>query len=198
MIVATHMLESMIENPMPTRAEITDVSNAIYEQADAIMLSGETSVGQYPLKCVEIMDRIARRTERSGGVDFVSGAEMGSTNARLVKSATVLAKEIDASALFVFTRTGGMAKSAAWQRNPDCPVFAFANSITTRNQLMLLWGIEPFFLELNDADPMANVESGIEFLKEKGLLSSGDNIVAVTEVVYNGKVVDSIQMEAVS
>jgi pyruvate kinase len=66
-IVATHMLESMIESPMPTRAEVTDVANAIFEQADAIMLSGETTVGKYPLKCIEVFDRIAKRIERSGG-----------------------------------------------------------------------------------------------------------------------------------
>src|SRR5204862_5520333 len=69
-IVATHMLESMIESPMPTRAEVTDVSNAVFEQADAIMLSGETTVGKYPLKCIEVFDRIARRTERSGGANY--------------------------------------------------------------------------------------------------------------------------------
>ena len=63
-IVATHMLESMIESPMPTRAEVTDVANAVYEQTDAIMLSGETTVGKYPLKCVEVFDRIARRIEQ--------------------------------------------------------------------------------------------------------------------------------------
>jgi pyruvate kinase len=61
-IVATHMLESMIESPMPTRAEVTDVANAVFEQADAIMLSGETTVGKYPLKCIEVFDRIAERT----------------------------------------------------------------------------------------------------------------------------------------
>ena len=197
-IVATHMLESMIENPMPTRAEITDVSNAVYEQADAIMLSGETSVGQYPLQCIEVMDRIARRTEGAENVGFVAHAKMNTTSGRLMKSASVLAQEIEASAILVFTETGGMARSAAWQRNPHCPVFAFAENMVLRNQLMLLWGVEPFFLELNESNPMANVDSAIEFLLGKGLLSSGDEVVSVTEVVHNGKVVDSIQMETVS
>ena len=75
-IVATHMLESMIESPMPTRAEVTDVANAVYEQADAIMLSGETTVGKYPLKCIEVFDRIAQRIERSGGANFFEQAEL--------------------------------------------------------------------------------------------------------------------------
>ncbi|MEO5802343.1 MAG: pyruvate kinase, partial [Verrucomicrobiota bacterium] len=79
-IVATHMLESMIENPIPTRAEVTDVANAVYEQADAIMLSGETTVGKYPLKCLEVMNRVAERIERSGGANFQEHAEL--TNQR--------------------------------------------------------------------------------------------------------------------
>ena len=69
-IVATHMLESMTENPTPTRAEVTDVSNAVYEEADAIMLSGETTVGKHPIRCVQLMDRVARRIERSGGLGY--------------------------------------------------------------------------------------------------------------------------------
>lgn len=69
-IVATHMLESMIYNSLPTRAEVTDVSNAVFEEADSVMLSGEISVGKYPLDCVEVLDRIARRIERSGGMGY--------------------------------------------------------------------------------------------------------------------------------
>src|SRR5690606_24603579 len=77
-IVATHMLESMIENPMPTRAEVTDVANAVYEEADAIMLSGETTTGKYPVRCVEVLDRIARATEQSPGLDFSRNITLGS------------------------------------------------------------------------------------------------------------------------
>jgi pyruvate kinase len=90
-IVATHMLESMIESPMPTRAEVTDVANAIYEAADAIMLSGETTVGKYPLKCIEVFDRIATRIERSGNAQFHDLAELTSARQKLVKSAVVMA-----------------------------------------------------------------------------------------------------------
>ena len=83
-IVATHMLESMIESPMPTRAEVTDVANAVFEEADAIMLSGETTVGKYPLKCIEVFDRIATRIERSGSAQFhdVGGIDHRAAEAR--------------------------------------------------------------------------------------------------------------------
>jgi pyruvate kinase len=83
-IVATHMLESMIESPMPTRAEVTDVANAVFEQADAIMLSGETTVGIYPLKCIEVFDRIARRFERSGGARFEEAADLSTARQKMV------------------------------------------------------------------------------------------------------------------
>src|SRR5882672_10195344 len=100
-IVATHMLESMIENPMPTRAEVTDVANAVFEQADAIMLSGETTVGKYPLECVEVLSRIAERIERSGGANFYEQAELTSPRQKLVKSAVVMANELKADAVIV-------------------------------------------------------------------------------------------------
>src|SRR5437867_7546854 len=113
-IVATHMLESMIENPLPTRAEITDVANAVFEQADAIMLSGETKVGKYPLKCLEVFDKIARRIERSGGANYQANAELTSPRQKLVKSAVVMADELRADAILVFTLRGNMARHTGW------------------------------------------------------------------------------------
>src|SRR5438128_1106810 len=95
-IVATHMLESMISSPMPTRAEITDVAHAVFEQADAIMLSGETTVGKYPLACLEVFNRISRRIEASGGAGFHDNAEFTSPRQKLAKSAVVMANELKA------------------------------------------------------------------------------------------------------
>ena len=115
-IVATHMLESMIDSPMPTRAEVTDVANAVFEQTDAIMLSGETTVGKYPVKCVEVFDRISQRIERSGGANFHEQAELTSPRQKMAKSAVVLANELKADAMVVFTVRGNMARHAAWMR----------------------------------------------------------------------------------
>lgn len=195
-IVATHMLESMIENPSPTRAEITDTANAVYEQADAIMLSGETSVGRYPLKCVEIMNRIASRIEQSGGAGYFEEAKMTSKYAKLVKSAAVLAEECNADALIVFTTTGVIARNAAWLRLISTPIYAFSSDEVLLNQMPLYWGIQPSYLETGH-DPEQNVSRAVAKLKDRGLLSGGDTVVAVTEVMINGHFVDTILMETV-
>lgn len=195
-IVATHMLESMIENPSPTRAEITDTANAVYEQADAIMLSGETSVGRYPLKCVQIMNRIAGRIEVSGGAGYYDNTVMESKYAKLVKSAAVLAEQCRADALVVFTSTGVIARNAAWLRLVSTPIYAFSSDEVLLNQLPLYWGIQPSFLETGH-DPEQNVSRAVDKLKERGLLKGGDTVVAVTEVMIGGRFVDTILMETV-
>ena len=195
-IVATHMLESMIENPSPTRAEITDVSNAVFEQADAIMLSGETSVGKYPVKCIEIMDRIAARIERSGGANYAEMARMDSLGAKMVKSANVMAHEVSAEALVVFTRGGNMARNAAWLRPIHTPLYAFTDNPKLLNQLTLNWGVRPYFLAF-DNDPAKNFENAVAMLKKEGRVKSGSNVVAVTEVNISGRLIDTILMETV-
>jgi pyruvate kinase len=195
-IVATHMLESMIENPSPTRAEITDVSNAVFEQADAIMLSGETSVGKYPVKCIEIMDRIAARIERSGGANYAEMARMDSLGAKMVKSANVMAHEVSAEALVVFTRGGNMARNAAWLRPMHTPLYAFTDNSKLLNQLTLNWGVRPYFLAF-DNDPAKNFENAVAMLKKEGRVKSGSNVVAVTEVNISGRLIDTILMETV-
>jgi pyruvate kinase len=196
-IVATHMLESMISNPSPTRAEITDVANAVFEQADAIMLSGETSVGQYPVRCVEMMDRIARRIERSGGAGFAEEAALDRPYAKLVKSASVLAKEVRAEAMLVFTRSGEMARCTSWQRPLAANLFAFTGNPVLLRQLPLYWGLEAYHLDI-DLDPTRNVAAAVELLKANGRLKPGHKIVAVTQIAKaDGRLVDAVQLEEV-
>jgi pyruvate kinase len=195
-IVATHMLESMIENPSPTRAEITDVANAVYEQADAIMLSGETSVGRYPVKCIEIMDRITRRIERSGGAEYAEKAKMDTLGAKMVKAACVMAEEVRAQALVVFTRRGSMARNAAWLRPLHSPIYAFTDNTVLLNQMSLYWGISPFQIEFA-AHPEATFEKAVKLLRDQGLVRPGGSVVAVTEVDVGGKLIDTILMETV-
>ena len=136
-IVATHMLESMIENPMPTRAEVTDVANAVYEEADAIMLSGETTTGKYPVRCVEVLDRIARATEQSPGLDFSRNIALGSDKQGIAAAAVRLAESIGATVIMVPTRRGLMANFVTNCRPRNAVICAFTNASRTRRQLLL-------------------------------------------------------------
>jgi len=193
-IVATHMLESMIEAPSPTRAEVTDVANAVFEQADAIMLSGETSVGKYPVSCVEAMNRIARRIERSGGADFAKQADPGDTHAKIVRQAADLAHELQAAALVVFTRTGRMAHHAAWTRLLRTSMVVFTNNPVLLPQLALLWGVQPVLLDFPD-NPNQTVRDAGEVLMKHNLVPPGSTVVFVSEATLKDKTVDTIQIE---
>src|SRR5437879_13726502 len=136
-VVATHLLESMISNPLPTRAEITDVANAVFEQADAIMLSGETSVGRYPVECVQILNRVALRIERSGGAGYAKSAILEDMRQKTVASAVVLANSLRRAKIIVFTRHGAMARYVSNLRSEHAPVFAVTPSEEVRRQISI-------------------------------------------------------------
>jgi pyruvate kinase len=195
-IVATHMLESMIENPMPTRAEVTDVANAVFEQADAIMLSGETTVGKYPLECVEVLNRIAERIERSGGAGYAERAELKDERQKVVRSAVVMANELKAKGILVFTRHGYMAQFTSWLRPEFSPIFAFTNNEQVRNQLNLLWGVAPFAIEFSD-DPETTILRAENLLRENGLLAKGDQVVIISDILARDKLINAVQMRLV-
>jgi pyruvate kinase len=135
------MLERMIGSPMPTLAEVTDVANAVFEQADAIMLSGETTMGKFPLKCVEVFDRIARRIERSGSANYLEQALLTTDRQKLVKSAVVMANELKAEALLVFTRSGDTAHYTAWMRPRHSQIYAVCEREDRAASLALHWGV---------------------------------------------------------
>src|SRR5579863_1846002 len=145
-IVATHMLESMITTPMPTRAEVTDVANAVFEQADAIMLSGETTVGKYPLKCVEVFDRIAQRIERSGGANYWEHAELSDARGKIAKGAVVMANELRANALVVLIRSGSMTRYLSWLRPRHSIIYALGPRQEVAEQLTLNRGVIPLVI----------------------------------------------------
>ncbi len=195
-IVATHLLESMIENPMPTRAEVTDVANAVFEQADAIMLSGETTVGKYPLECVEVLNRIAERIERSGGAGYAEGAELKDERQKVVRSAVVMANELKAKGILVFTRHGHMAQFTSWLRPSPSPIFAFTNSEGVRNQLSLLWGVAPFVIEFSN-DPETTILCAEKLLRDRQLLAEGDQIVIISDILARDKLINAVQMRLV-
>ena len=196
-IVATHMLESMIENPMPTRAEITDVANAVFEQSDAIMLSGETTVGKYPVRCVEVFDRIARRIERSGGANYSEKAALTKAREKLAKSGVVLANDLKAHAILVFTLHGNLARHAAWMRPRNSPIFAFCQDDAVARSLTLCWGVTPIVLKFNPTDPAKTLFAAMQVLIERQLLHRGNNVVVIGSVASGEEIVDALQMRVV-
>jgi pyruvate kinase len=196
-IVATHMLESMIESPMPTRAEVTDVANAVFEQADAIMLSGETSVGKYPVQCVQVFDRIARRIERSGGANYYEQAQLTSQRQKLVKSAVVLANELKADAILVFTRRGHMARYCGWMRPRHSRIYALCDDRDVAEELSLSWGVLPFVISFDHGNPEETIELATRTLVDAGRLARGNTVVIISSISAGEQVVDAVQTRTV-
>src|ERR1700691_1119277 len=196
-IVATHMLESMIEAPMPTRAEVTDVANAIFEEADAIMLSGETTVGKYPLKCIEVFDKIATRIERSGSAEFHAAAELTNARQKLVKSAVVMANELKAAAILVFTRHGSMAQYASWMRPHYSPIYAMCENDKAANEMALCWGVTPFVMPFDFINPQNTIETALKNLAEQGRLQPGATVVIIGAISVGTEIVDAVQMRTI-
>lgn len=195
-IVATHMLESMIENPLPTRAEITDVANAVFEQADAIMLSGETTVGKYPVECVKILDRVARRIERSGGAGYAEQAIVEDPRQKTVRSAIVLANSFINSKLVVFTRRGIMADYASQLRPHHSPIFAFAPDEAVVRRLALNRGVHAIRMTF-DVRPEHTVADAELILKKRGLVEPGNRLIVVSDVQAGEERFDSIHLREI-
>jgi pyruvate kinase len=192
-IVATQLLESMITNPLPTRAEITDVANAVFEEADALMLSGETTIGQYPVECVEVLRRVAVRIERSGGAGYAEDALLENVRQKTVASAVALANSLRDSKLIIFTLHGRMAKYASNLRPRYAPIFAFTSSNEVYRQMALYWGVFPVCIDFS-SDPRRTIATAEKFLRKNKLAAPGNRMVIVTDVRMGRAIIDSIQL----
>ena len=195
-IIATHMLESMIESPVPTRAEISDVANAVNEGTDCIMLSGETTTGKYPLECVQLLTRIASRMEEEIQPGLTENLKLFRPKAKMLRSAAMLAMRMKNSAVLVFTRSGDLAAKLGALRPNGAPLFAFTDVRGLHRRLRLIWGIEPFLMEFSD-DPEITVQNAIQRLQDDGWIEEGDQLVTVTNAFAHNKVVESIQLREV-
>jgi len=194
-IVATHMLESMIQNPIPTRAEITDVANAVFEQADAVMLSGETTVGAFPVECVTVLDRIAERIERSGSAGYEEQIVLDSDEKRVVRSAVHLADQVEANALCVFTRSGLLAAVAAGVRPKFSTIYAFATTEAVCRRLSLNYGVRAFHLPFPESSPNETVLAAENLLREMNLIASGHKLVFISDLRLAGEdLINSVQL----
>jgi pyruvate kinase len=179
-IIATQMLESMINNPTPTRAEASDVANAVLDGGDAVMLSGETSVGKYPLEAVQIMNRIIRKVESEPGkrgrtLDLEAGVVESRLDA-LGRAACVLAEQMHAAAIVAVTHSGQTARIVSRYR-PAPKIIAITDRMKIRRRLNLVWGVQGVVIEDLVEDSDRALKKIQEHLLQSGLVSRGDYVV---------------------
>lgn len=183
-ITATQMLDSMIRNPRPTRAEASDIANAIYDGTSVIMLSGETAAGKYPLESLEMMSKIAEKAETA--MDYwkrfskMQYDMMASVTNAISHATCTTAQDLKASAIITVTQSGHTARMISRFR-PACPIIATTTCTRVHRQLMLSWGVLPFLAdEVNTTDEMFDM--GVEKALESGLVSNGDLVVITAGV----------------
>lgn len=177
-IVATQMLDSMITNSRPTRAEATDCANAVLDGADALMLSGETSVGEFPIEAVQTMARIIQKTEE-GGLDRIRPIKTPprTKGGAITKAATEVGAIVDAKYLVAFTQSGDSARRMSRLRSP-IPILAMTPEIGTFNRLALSWGVESMMTPVVGAtDEMVKIVDSV--LIDSGRAHVGDNVMIV-------------------
>ncbi len=186
-IVATQMLASMEKNARPTRAEISDVTNAVVDHADAVMLSAESSVGDYPIESVGTMAEIAMETEVSTFDDLKNFAPIGfvSDEVKISQSAYLFAREMDAKAIVLFSETGYTARLISHFR-PDFLILSATDNMKTYQQLSLAWGIRPYLCDNFESRKDA-IKDLISKTKDSRLLSKNDLVISVAGSTKSGK-----------
>jgi pyruvate kinase len=197
-ITATQMLESMITNPRPTRAEITDVANAVYDGTSAVMLSGETAVGQYPVRAVETMVKIAERTEAN--IDYkdqmdkvfhFADLEASMTNA-ISHATCATAHSLDAKAIIAVTLSGATARMISRFR-PQTEVIAVTPIRKTYYQLAMSWGVTPVMNSYIE-DPDELIVDAVDHVIEKDYVKQGDLAVITGSSRYSAGATNLIQV----
>jgi pyruvate kinase len=196
-IVASQLLESMIEYPTPTRAEVADVSEAVRQRSDALMLSGESAMGQFPDKALTVLRSVSLRIERwwreekrheATPLADIASSYTDSISEEICNSAAKMANNLEVDALFVYTKTGHMASLLSRCR-PDCPIFAFTTTTSVRRRLNLQWGLIPFRLSFSD-DMESNLNKTFALLKARGMIKSGDLVIAVSDMLQSIQVMN--------
>ncbi|MCC0175760.1 pyruvate kinase [Waterburya agarophytonicola K14] len=173
-ITATQMLDSMVNNPRPTRAEVSDVANAILDGTDAVMLSNETAVGNYPVEAVETMATIACRIEREQQTNNLKRTKRSITHA-ISAAVGQIASQLDAAAIMTLTKTGATARNVSKFR-PKTPILAITPHVYVSRRLQMVWGVRPL-LVLDLASATQTFQAAINVAQEKNWLSAGDLVV---------------------
>jgi pyruvate kinase len=182
-ITATEMLQSMIESPRPTRAEVSDVANAVYDGTDGVMLSAESAAGKYPVEAVKVMRQEASFSETKVEYPEVEITKEGlGQTAAVVTAANALIEcgyrgVCDLAAVVVLTETGTTARYLSRLR-PKLPILGVTSSRKTRDQMKLLWGVRPFYFPFKRQSEMS-IRKILEFLKKEGQIKPGENVVMI-------------------
>ena len=180
-ITATQMLDSMIRNPRPTRAEVTDVANAVYEGSDAVMLSGETASGDYPVEALQMMAQITDYTEEYAMANLMHKVVNPSISNTTCTSAVAAAKELSAKAIVAPTSSGATALAVS-KCHPESVIYAFSPDPAVVRQMMLFWGVKPILAErAHSTDEL--VEDCLDYMIDNHVIENGDIAVCVAGVV---------------
>jgi pyruvate kinase len=196
-LISTHFLESMILYPTPTRAEVTDMAEAVKQSADALVLTAETASGRFPFKALSTMNAVIMRTEQKlrerDPLEALKkippltkdkswwSAQVGDVAENIASAAATLASERNAAAILVFTQKGLMATLTSRYR-PQAPIFAFAATPTVRNKLNLMNGVRPFRIDFQD-DPEDTIQKALEMLRERCAVKDGDLVIVLADVL---------------
>ena len=191
-----YMLESMIENPVPTRAEVSDVATAVLQQADCVMLSGETTTGKHPLKCIEVMTRISESIEALRTTGLNTDIHIFEPRQMMMRSAASLAQDMGNVGIVAFTRGGNLPRFLSGLRPVGCPLYVFTEDLMLARQMCLIWGVHPFLIKFVD-DPEANIATAFRMLRDGGFAAPGDHLVLATNVLLGAKIIDSVQIRQV-
>jgi pyruvate kinase len=190
-IVATQMLESMAKNPRPTRAEVSDVTNAVYDGADAVMTSGETAKGKYPVETIKMMNEIIASAEKFavdrpdlagnsyGGKMFANNNKEGCMEASIAKASVAAAVKCHAAAIIVLAKTGSNLPRFVSAYRPNIPIITFVPSSKMARQLILNRGIHPIVGALDGVSFHKRPAIAIKHAKDMGIIESGENVVIV-------------------
>ena len=185
-ITATEMLDSMIRNPRPTRAEVSDVANAVYEGTDAVMLSGETAMGSYPIEAVRMMSQIAEESEKYLDYMFYQRRKVSAENLRNISntvcySSVATASDLEAPVIVAPSVSGFTTRMLSKWR-PKALIAGLSPSMTAVRQMQLYWGVKPFHAKRAESTD-ALLFASVELLKEKGIVKEGEIVVATAGVV---------------
>lgn len=199
-IVATHLLESMIENPFPTRAEVSDIFNAVVQKADAVMLSGETTIGKYPIQAAEMMKSVVVQAEsvldyRHEEFENSGFSQRDTEKKYLIRSAIEIAERNHIESIVVFTKTGKLAKMAAAYR-PNVRIFAFTNKETTYTNTTLLFGVTSRYVPFEHHSEM--LEPALKMMLDMNDVKMEDRVVVVTDLRKGNKEIPLLEIVTLS